>query len=233
MKIILKVIRFVFFILLVFTCYSIIIVVMLNWVNPHATAFMHSKSKDGLFLYKDNIEFEWKDIDEISPYFPLAVIASEDQNFFWHNGFDFTQIQKAMDEIKRGRRFRGASTITQQLAKNLFLWNNQSYFRKGIEAYFTILLETFLTKKRILEIYVNSVELGEDIYGIEAALKKYYNGSSNKMYPNQAALVAAILPNPLKRNPAKPTSYLIGRASTILRQMNLLGGIKFIEANLK
>ena len=227
------VLKFSLLLPVIFLGYSILLVISLNWINPPVSAFMHSKSINYVFLMQNDYKHEWKSIDEVAYYFPLAVVASEDQNFFWHFGFDYAQIEKAMNEIKRGRRFRGASTITQQLAKNLFLWSDQSYVRKGVEAYYTVLLETFLSKRRILEIYINTVELGKNIYGIEAASKFYFNKTSGKLNIYQAALMASVLPNPTKRNPARPSSYMLGRESAIIRQMNQLGGKNFIQPNLR
>ena len=216
----------------VFILLSVLVVLLFKWINPPTTAFIQSKSTSGIFAYSANYDFEWKSIDKVSPYFPLAVIASEDQIFFEHFGFDFDQIQKAINEIERGKRFRGASTISQQTVKNLFLWEKQSLVRKGFEAYFTLLIELLWSKKRILEVYINICELGKDVYGIEAASQKFYNKSSERLMPGEAALMAVVLPKPLVRNPAKPSHYMLNRRETILRHMSNLGGKDMLKTNL-
>lgn len=215
-----------------FISLSIIVVFIFRWVNPPSTAFIQSKSTTGIFASLNDYRYEWKSIDQVSPYFPLAVIASEDQIFFEHFGFDFEQIQKALNEIERGTRFRGASTISQQTAKNLFLWQDQSYIRKGLEAYFTVLIELFWSKKRILEVYINTCELGENIYGIEAASENYFKKPSVNMNPVECVLMATVLPKPSVRNPSKPSQYMLKRRESILRHMYHLGWTKLLEQNL-
>lgn len=219
-------------VLIVFTILSSAIVFIFNWIDPPTTAFIQSKSTFGLIASTNDYKYEWKNIDKISPYFPLAVIASEDQLFFEHNGFDVVQIQKAIDEMESGRRVRGASTITQQVAKNLFLWEDKSFIRKGFEAYFTVLIELIWSKKRILEVYINICELGKNIYGIESASKYYFNKSSERLTQGEAALMATVLPNPSVRNPAKPSPYMMNRKENILRQMKNLGGKEIILKKL-
>jgi len=219
-----------FFIL--FTLLTSAVIFIFKWINPPTTAFIQSKSSLGIIVSTNDYKYDWKNIDKTSPHFPLAVIASEDQLFFEHNGFDVVQIQKAIDEIESGRRVRGASTITQQVAKNLFLWEDKSFIRKGFEAYFTVLIELIWSKKRILEVYINICELGKNIYGIEAASKYYFNKSSERLTQGEAALMAVVLPRPSVRNPAKPSHYMMNRRENILRQMNNLGGKEMLRKKL-
>ncbi|MBN7809589.1 monofunctional biosynthetic peptidoglycan transglycosylase [Algoriphagus sp. H41] len=173
-------------------------------------------------LYKD-----WVPISEISKNAPQAVIAAEDQKFLDHNGFDFEAMEKAWENNKKGKRIKGASTITQQTVKNVFLWPSRSYIRKGLEAYFTVLVELIWSKERIVEVYLNVIEMGEGIYGIEAASQAYYKKPASKLSRSQAAMIAAVLPNPRRWTPTRPTGYIQGRQAWILRQMNNLAPVGF------
>lgn len=173
-------------------------------------------------LYKD-----WVPMSEISKNAPQAVFAAEDQKFLDHKGFDFEAMEKAWENNKKGKRIKGASTITQQTVKNVFLWPSRSYLRKGLEAYFTVLVELLWSKERIMEVYLNVIEMGDGIYGIEAAAQAYYNKPASKLNRNQAAMIAAVLPNPIRWTPAKPTGYIRGRQSWIMRQMNNLEPLGF------
>lgn len=173
-------------------------------------------------LYKD-----WVPMSEISRHAPQAVFAAEDQKFLTHKGFDFEAMEKAWVNNKKGKRIKGASTITQQTVKNVFLWPGRSYLRKGLEAYFTVLVELLWSKERIMEVYLNVIEMGDGIYGIEAAAQAYYNKPAAKLNRNQAAMIAAVLPNPIRWTPAKPTGYIRGRQSWIMRQMNNLEPLGF------
>ncbi len=168
-------------------------------------------------LYKD-----WVPISEISRNAPQAVFAAEDQKFMTHKGFDFEAMEKAWENNKKGKRIKGASTITQQTVKNVFLWPGRSYLRKGLEAYFTVLVELLWSKERIMEVYLNVIEMGDGIYGIEAASQAYYKKPAAKLNRNQAAMIAAVLPNPIRWTPARPTGYIRGRQAWIMRQMNNL-----------
>ncbi|MDG1276227.1 MAG: monofunctional biosynthetic peptidoglycan transglycosylase [Algoriphagus sp.] len=170
---------------------------------------------------------DWVPFSEISKNAPQAVYASEDQKFLDHKGFDFEAMEKAWENNKKGKRVKGASTITQQTVKNVFLWPGRSYLRKGLEAYFTVLVELIWSKERIMEVYLNVIEMGDGIYGIEAASQTYYKKPAAKLNRNQAAMIAAVLPNPRRWNPTKPTPYIIGRQAWILRQMNNLAPIGF------
>ena len=178
-----------------------------------------------LFSDKElRLKKSWKSIEKISPSLTLAVIAAEDQKFTEHFGFDMQAIEKAQkyNERKKGKRIRGASTITQQTAKNVFLWRGSGwtrYLRKGFEVYFTFLIEVFWSKERIMEVYLNVAEWGEGIYGAEAAAQKYFHKSAGKLTAAESALLAAVLPNPRKWSPAKPTSYILKRQAWILNNM--------------
>ena len=174
---------------------------------------------DGKFV---GISKEWNNFDDISPNVFRAIIAAEDARFFTHHGIDWEAVKQTIKYNKRhkGRKKRGASTITMQTAKNVFLWQGRNYFRKVLEVYFTILIEPIWGKKRILEIYVNIVEFGNGIYGVEAASEKYFHKSSKKLTKYQAALLAAVLPNPHLWSPAHPTKYLLKRVRFIMNRMN-------------
>jgi monofunctional biosynthetic peptidoglycan transglycosylase len=168
---------------------------------------------------KIGVEHIWVPIEKISPNLVLAVVASEDNNFTNHFGFDIKAIHEAVDHNKKHRRKHGASTITQQTSKNIFLWPTRSYFRKGFESYFTILIEIFWSKKRTMEMYLNMIEMGPGIYGAEAAAQYYFHKPAYWLTRNEAALIAAGLPNPRKRNPATPSAYMLKRQQEILSLM--------------
>lgn len=170
------------------------------------------------------IDYRWEDLEEIDSSLPSAFISSEDQKFLDHNGFDVAAIKKAIESNKNSKKVRGASTISQQVAKNVFLLPTKSYIRKGLEVYFTFLIELVWGKERIMEVYVNVVELGEGVYGAEAAAQKYFNKSANKLSRAEAALMATALPNPLIYKLKKPSTYMYKRQQWVLRQMRNLGG---------
>ena len=180
-------------------------------VNPQGTDTQKERER--------HWQHQWVSYDEISSWMPRAVVASEDGRFYEHHGFDFKEIQNAIDEGKAGKRQRGASTISQQTAKNVFLWPGHSWVRKGLEAYFTVLIELFWSKERIMEVYLNSIEMGAGIYGVEAASQHYFGCTAKKLSTPRAALIALCLPSPLKRDPAHPSSYMRRRQRTIMRYM--------------
>lgn len=180
-------------------------------VNPQGTDTQKERER--------HWQHQWVSYDEISPWMPRAVVASEDGRFYEHHGFDFKEIQNAIDEGKAGKRQRGASTISQQTAKNVFLWPGHSWVRKGLEAYFTVLIELFWSKERIMEVYLNSIEMGAGIYGVEAASQHYFGCTAKELSKPRAALIALCLPSPLKRDPANPSSYMRRRQRTIMRYM--------------
>ncbi len=170
------------------------------------------------------IDYSWKDIKEINSSVPLAIISSEDQKFLDHNGFDVEAIKKAIESNKDSKKVRGASSISQQVAKNVFLLPTKSYLRKGLEVYFTFLIELVWGKQRIMEVYINVVELGEGVFGAEAAAQKYFKKSAKKLSRQNAALMATALPNPLIYKLKSPSGYMLKRSNWVLRQMNNLGG---------
>ncbi|HML72084.1 monofunctional biosynthetic peptidoglycan transglycosylase [Macellibacteroides fermentans] len=180
---------------------------------------LYEQFQDGKPL---KLKHTWVPMSKIAQPMVQAVISSEDNLFMEHRGFDIEQIKKAKKEADRGKRVRGASTITQQTAKNVFLWPGKSYIRKGIEAYFTVLIEWVWGKERIMEVYLNSIEMGEGIYGVEAVAQEHFNKPAYKLTKRQAALIAATLPNPRKFNSAKPSPYMIKRQAKILSLMGKL-----------
>lgn len=205
---------------------TIILTIILSFINPNLTMLMVIKRHT--FTEQsggERIRKNWVSIDNISPSMVLAVCAAEDGKFMEHNGFDWEAIQKAMKNNKKGKKLKGASTISQQTAKNVFLWPKRSWVRKGLEAYFTFLIETFWSKERIMEVYLNVAEFGKGIYGVEKAAQIYYKKSAMQLTRNESAMLATVLPFPSKRNPAKPSSYMFRYQSTILRNMYHLGKI--------
>ena len=165
------------------------------------------------------LKHHWVPLDSMSIYMPVAVMASEDQRFLDHNGFDMVEINKALEERRSGKRNRGASTISQQTAKNVFLWPGHSWVRKGLEAYFTFLIEIVWGKERIMEVYLNSIEMGDGIYGAEAVAQQHFGRSSLNLTRPNCALIAATLPNPIKFSSQNPSSYMLRRQTAIMRQM--------------
>ena len=168
------------------------------------------------------LKHHWVGYDEISDNMKRAVVASEDQLFFEHKGFDKKQIRKALEENKTRKRPRGASTISQQTAKNVFLWPKSSWLRKGLEAYFTVLIEFFWSKDRILHVYLNSIETGNGLYGVESVAQLHFNASASKLTQHQAALIAATLPNPLRYSSKNPSAYMYKRQAFILQQIRYI-----------
>lgn len=226
--------RLLFSILLMLFFFSVLLVILLRWIDPPTTSFMLQNKFSLIAHGKDKeIFYTWCDFDKISNNYKLAIIASEDQKFLDHNGFDIKAIQKAMFYNAQHKRTIGASTISQQVAKNLFLWPSKSYFRKALEAYFTVLIESIWDKKRILEVYMNVAELGPQIYGIGSASHIYFNREPDKLTKNQSALLASVLPNPIKKSVNKPTRNLLKRKRWVLKQMNQLGGTKQIQKAFK
>lgn len=176
---------------------------------------------------------KWVPINDISKNMIVAVIAAEDNKFMYHHGFSFEDMQKAFKHNQKGKRIRGGSTISQQTAKNVFLWHKRSYLRKGLEAYFTVLIEIFWSKERIMEVYLNSIEMGDGIYGVEAASLEYFGVHASDLSKNQAALIAVCLPNPRKYSPVNPSSYISRRKNAILSVMRKLPKINIPEDGKK
>jgi monofunctional biosynthetic peptidoglycan transglycosylase len=208
-------------------------VLALRWVDPPTTTFMLRDRVGALFSRDDGYEFrhDWRDWDQISVNAGLAVVAAEDQQFPYHHGFDFKQIDKALQDRERGRRVRGASTISQQVAKNLFLWPGQSWFRKGLEAGVTVLIEFAWPKQRILEVYLNVAEFGRGTWGVQAASRRFFSKDAARLSRSEAALLAAVLPSPKSYRADRPGPYVRKRQAWIQRQMAALGGPAYL-ANL-
>ena len=211
--------------LLILTVSSVMI---LRWFNPPTSAFMLQHKMHSLWDKRTSgtVMHRWEHWRRISPHAPLAVVAAEDQKFPGHWGFDRESIAEAWDQRQRGVRYRGASTITQQVAKNLFLWNGKSFVRKGIEAYFAVLIELLWSKRRILEVYLNIAEFGEGVYGIGAASRAYFHKPPRRLRRYECALLAAVLPNPKRMRLDRPSGYMIQRAEEILVEMNRLDRIQ-------
>lgn len=168
---------------------------------------------------KVRLKHHWVPLDSISKYLPVAVMASEDQRFMTHHGFDLVEIQNALEERENGKRIRGGSTISQQTAKNVFLWPTSSWVRKGFEAYFTVLIELTWSKERIMEVYLNSIEMGDGIYGAEAVAQQHFGRPASNLTRANCALIAATLPNPLRYSSKDPSRYMLKRQTAIMRQM--------------
>jgi monofunctional biosynthetic peptidoglycan transglycosylase len=205
-------------------------VVAMRWIDPPLTTFMASDRIGAFFAREKGYEFrhDWVDWERISKHAAVAVIASEDQRFPHHRGFDFKQINKALEDRERGRRVRGASTISQQVAKNIFLWRGQSWFRKGLEAGITVLIEACWSKQRILEVYLNIAEFGRGTYGVQAASQRFFRKDAAKLNRPEAALLAAVLPAPTRYRVDAPSRYVKKRQAWIQRQMNSLGGTSYL-----
>ena len=198
-------------------------VIVLRFVPVPLTPLMLIRSVENVSAgIGPRLTHRWVPLEAISPQLALAVVASEDQNFLRHHGFDFAAIRQVLEESEKGR-IRGASTISQQTAKNVFLWPQRSWLRKGLEVYFTVLIELFWSKKRILEVYLNSIEMGKGIYGAEAAARFYFKTSAVQLSRRQAAAIAAILPNPRSYRAQPPSPYVLQRIEWISRQMGRIG----------
>jgi monofunctional biosynthetic peptidoglycan transglycosylase len=221
--------RSVAFLVMAFLVVTIAPVALLRFVNPFTSAFMVRAQAEALNDSSYHTQYTWVGLNRISANAALAVIASEDQLFPDHNGFDVESIRKAVESNGRGKRVRGASTISQQVAKNLFLWSGKSYFRKGLEAWFTVLLETLWPKTRILEVYLNIVEFGKGVYGVEAASRKFFHKSASQLSRSEAALLAAVLPNPRRLRVDRPSAYVLSRRDWIQGQMRGLGGWDYLK----
>ena len=207
---------------------SMIPVILLRWIPPPtSTVMLDRRLSEGL-----QQDYQWVPLEQISPYAALAVVASEDQKFPIHSGFDLDAIKDALAHKARGGHLRGASTLTQQVARNLFLWQGRSYLRKGLEAWMTLLLELFWSKQRILEVYLNIAEMGKRTFGVEAASLQFFAKPASALDREQAALLAAVLPNPLRMRADRPSAYVLGRRDEILQQMCALGGVRYLQGIL-
>ena len=211
---------------LAFVLCSVVGTASLRWFAPPTSAFMLA-ARIGAVLAGDRgftLAQRWLPLDAQSAWAAVAVIAAEDQKFRHHRGFDFDSMRAALTAYGRGAKLRGASTLTQQLAKNLYLWSGRSWLRKGLEAWFTVLLEAFLDKRRLLELYLNVVEFGPGVYGVEAASLRYFGHGAERLDVEEAALLAAVLPNPKRYRVDAPSVYVRARQRWILQQMRQLGG---------
>jgi len=213
--------RFIFKTILWFVGLSLFWVLLYKFVPVYYTPLMAIRSIEAENNY--TTKHKWVPISSISKSLQLAVICSEDQNFLTHNGFDLKAIQKAYNSNKEGKRLRGASTISQQTAKNIFLWQGRSWLRKGLEVWFTFLIEVFWSKERILEVYLNSIEMGEGVFGAEAASQYWFKKPASSLTKDQASAIASILPSPRKYKANPPTLYISKRKKWIQRQMNNFG----------
>ncbi|RZA21407.1 MAG: monofunctional biosynthetic peptidoglycan transglycosylase [Lysobacteraceae bacterium] len=230
---------------LAFVAFSVVQVLALRVIDPPFSMFMASRQLDALFAgdFDFRIAHDWRDIERMSASLPLALVAAEDQNFARHNGFDFAAIEKAQAHNekmieraeRRGkpvRRLRGASTISQQTAKNLFLWQGRGptrWARKGLEVWYTALIEVLWPKRRILEVYANIAEFGDGIYGAQAAARSFFRKDAARLSPAEAARLAAVLPSPKRYNAARPGPYVQRRANGIERQMRQIGGSAYLR----
>lgn len=222
-----KILRFILW----FVTISVLSTLLFRWLPIPITGLIIQR-QIGALISGENIPFkkDWESIDNISPNLALAIIAAEDQKFPVHHGFDWESIDKAVKHNSRSKRTRGASTLSQQTAKNVFLWSSRSWLRKGLEAWFTVLIEGLWSKQRIMEVYLNSVEFGTGIYGAEAASQHFFHKPAKNLSQSEAALLAAVLPNPHKYKANNPGSWLRSRQQWIMRQMNQMGGTGLVKS---
>ena len=206
-----------------FLAISVLSVLVYRWVPVYVTPLMLIRCGESIINGKTPaIHHRWVPLEEMSKYMPVAVIASEDANFLSHHGFDFDAIRSAAKDMKKGKRRRGASTISQQTAKNVFLTPSSTWLRKGLEAYFTVLIELLWSKERIMEVYLNSIEMGPQIYGVEAVALRHFGCQASELTRANCALIAATLPNPLKFSSLKPSRYMRKRQKQIEHEMRFV-----------
>lgn len=206
-----------------FLAISVLSVLVYRWVPVYVTPLMLIRCGESIIDGKTPaIHHRWVPLEEMSKYMPVAVIASEDANFLSHHGFDFDAIRSAAKDMKEGKRRRGASTISQQTAKNVFLTPSSTWLRKGLEAYFTVLIELLWSKERIMEVYLNSIEMGPQIYGVEAVAIRHFGCQASELTRANCALIAATLPNPLKFSSLKPSRYMRKRQKQIEHEMRFV-----------
>lgn len=211
-----------------FLMVSVLWVLVYRFVNPPITLLMVLRNIERKTDGKPSkMEKDWVDFEDISDNMKRAAVSAEDQLFLKHIGFDVKAIEKAFQTNKKGKKIKGGSTISQQTAKNVFLWPGRSWIRKGFEAYFTLLIEMLWSKERILEVYLNVIEMGDGIYGAEAAAQAYFGKSCTRLSRSQAALIAACFPNPRRWTPKRPTTYIKHRQYLILKNMRRLGPLDF------
>ena len=210
---------------------SLLQVATLRFIDPPFSAFMAARQFQawGEGDWDFRVAYDWRDRDQVSSHLAVAVIASEDQRFADHHGFDLEAIEKARRDNARGEKVRGASTISQQTAKNLFLWSGRSWIRKGIEAWYTLLIEALWPKQRIVEVYVNIAEFGDGVYGAQAAARTFFGRDAARLTPAQSARLAAVLPSPRRFSAANPGPYVQRWTRAIERQMRQIGGAGYLD----
>ena len=224
--------RWLLWLPLAFLLLTTLQVLALRFVDPPSSMFMLARQMQaaGEGDWGFRVAYDWRDREDIASHLPVAVVAAEDQNFARHHGFDFEAIKRARLTNARGGKVRGASTISQQLAKNLFLWSGRSWLRKGVEAWYTLLIETLWPKSRILEVYVNVAEFGDGVYGAQAASRSYFGKDAAQLSAAEAARLAAVLPNPKRYSAARPGPYVQRRTRAIQRQMRYIGGSGYLRS---
>lgn len=223
-----KALRILFKILLWFFGSTIAVVIIFKFVPVPFTPLMFIRAIEQKSAGKDiKMAHDWVSLDQISTNLQKAVIVSEDGNFLKHHGFDLKAIEKAFKSNQKGKKIRGGSTISQQTAKNVFLWQGRSYLRKGLEVYFTVLIEVIWSKERIMEVYLNSIEMGDGVYGAEAASQYWYKKSASNLSKYEAAGIAAILPNPRRFKASNSSGYINRRKNTIVKYINYHGPLKY------
>ena len=215
---------------LLFVLVTVLQVLALRVIDPPTSAFMLDRQWQAFRAGEDDfaLRYRWVDWDALSPELPIALVAAEDQNFPTHAGFDLDAIDKALESNARGGRVRGASTISQQVAKNLFLWDGRSWLRKGVEVWYTALIEALWPKQRILEVYANIAEFGDGIYGAEAAAQAFFGKSAQRLTAMESARLAAVLPSPKRYSVVAPGPYVQRRAAWIAEQVQNLGGSAYL-----
>ncbi|MDX2174313.1 MAG: monofunctional biosynthetic peptidoglycan transglycosylase [Bacteroidota bacterium] len=220
----LKIFKIILKLLIGFLIVSIVSVIIFRWTPVPVTPLMLIRCMEQKSNGKKmTLKHDWVSLDKISPKLQLAVVCSEDQNYLKHFGFDWGAIQKALKANEDGKKLRGGSTISQQTAKNVFLWPGRSFIRKGLEAYFTLLIEIFWSKERIMEVYLNSIEMGNGVYGAEAAAQFWFKKSAANLNKDESAAIASILPNPLKYIANPPSTYISKRKTWVKQQMSFWG----------
>lgn len=223
-----KILRILKYIIIVFFASTIFFTILYRYINPPLTPLMLIRIGEQIAKgEKIKLKKKWVKLDDISQYMKKAVITAEDNKFAIHYGFDIEAIEKAYKYNQKKKKIKGGSTISQQTAKNVFLWQDRTWVRKGFEVYFTLLIEILWSKERILEVYLNVIEMGDGIYGIQRAAETYFHKPASALNKPESALIASSLPNPRKFNPSKPSPFLNKRKNLILRLMNKTGKVEF------
>ncbi|MEA5109444.1 Monofunctional biosynthetic peptidoglycan transglycosylase [bioreactor metagenome] len=223
-----KLFRLIRFAVFFFFFSTVLVTIIYRFVRPPVTPLQLIRVAEHIAQgEKVKMSRDWVKLRDISPHMVQAVVAAEDNNFMKHHGFDLEAIKKARELNKKRKNKLGASTISQQTAKNVFLWPDRTWLRKGLEVYFTGLIEIFWGKRRIMEVYLNVIEMGDGIYGVEKAAGKYYRKPASDLNRAEAAMIAAVLPNPRRWSPASPTAYIQRKQQRIIRVMNQMEKVKF------